>query len=228
MPTIETLIEMNDYAFTSDPNETLLTHGITTCIAFVIQGFYISHETEEKIGFCGLYHASDFLAGRCGVSDYTEDPDSDEESDPDLYEDEDEDEESDPDLYEDEDTHTDEIVTQFLRNLREALSIDEGINVHIKSLQFIGGEKKEVDANNEIVLSGTEAEVESLKRVIGNFNFESMNFIKPAMPVGHEHYLTTGNSSISIALTIDGCTKTVCADMEEEEEEPNSAPKLGM
>lgn len=210
MPNIQTIVEMDDYAFTSNPDETLYTHGITTCIAFVIRGFYINDETEEETPFCGLYHASDFLA----KSSEDESEDEDESGDESEY------------GYTNKDHDcADEIFTDFLRNLREDLSIDRGIMVHIKSLLFIGGEKKELNANNEITLSGTEAEVESLKHVIPNFKFGAMNFISDDMVLEHKNYLTSGNSSISIELTINECRTLFCNP--HAEEEPGS-PGLGV
>ena len=57
---IEQDVDMDALAFTANPHVVLVTLGVCTCIAFVIQGTYWDEELDEQISFCGLYHWSGF------------------------------------------------------------------------------------------------------------------------------------------------------------------------
>ncbi|MGL5742001.1 MAG: hypothetical protein ACRCXC_05360 [Legionella sp.] len=57
-------VDMNELAFTNNPNTVLITLGVCTCIAFVIHGKYWDDEHEKPVDFCGLYHWSDFDVSR--------------------------------------------------------------------------------------------------------------------------------------------------------------------
>lgn len=52
-------VDMDAVLFTTSKKTVLITHGITTCIAFIIRGSFWN-EDEEQTRFCGLYHWSGF------------------------------------------------------------------------------------------------------------------------------------------------------------------------
>ncbi|MGQ3888527.1 hypothetical protein ACQUW5_05785 [Legionella sp. CNM-1927-20] len=53
-------VEMDGFALTNKESDVLITKGISTCIAFVIQG--TCYHDDEEVPFCGLYHWSGFEA----------------------------------------------------------------------------------------------------------------------------------------------------------------------
>jgi hypothetical protein len=56
----EITVEMGEFACTSDSKTILVTIGVTTCIAFIINGSYFDDDKEEHVSFCALYHWSGF------------------------------------------------------------------------------------------------------------------------------------------------------------------------
>ncbi|KTC76882.1 hypothetical protein [Legionella brunensis] len=58
----EITVEMNKSGFSNDEDEILVTRGISTCIAFVMQGTYSDEENTYTACF-GLYHWSGFPFG---------------------------------------------------------------------------------------------------------------------------------------------------------------------
>ncbi len=55
----ELIVEMDEFVCTTDPDTRLITYGISTCIAFAVNGFYINDD-EERVPFAALYHWSGF------------------------------------------------------------------------------------------------------------------------------------------------------------------------
>jgi len=61
-------VNMDAVLFNTSEKTTLITHGVTTCIAFIIQGSFWDEDEEETTKFCGLFHWS-------GFNSYPADPD---------------------------------------------------------------------------------------------------------------------------------------------------------
>jgi hypothetical protein len=160
---------MGDVVFTSDTKTSLITEGVTTCIAIIVQGSFWDEEHDE-INFCGLYHWSGF--GPSAIE-------------------------------QDKQAHT--TFLYFLEKLRYFAGIEDDMEINIDSLQFIGGEKEQRDIANEIIISGSEAEVNSLKKAVNEFDFEKYFFNIDPKVISHQHFLTTGEQSISIELTVNDC-----------------------
>lgn len=94
-----------------------------------------------------------------------------------------------------------DVLEHFFDNVRYLLKVDDELTLYLTQLAFIGGEKAEFDENQELVLSGSENEVTYLKRVLKQFDFMDLN-LKLYQPVQHYHFLTQGNSSLTIHATL--------------------------
>lgn len=92
------------------------------------------------------------------------------------------------------------VFINFLEELRETYTISEKQEIKIERLDFIGGEKAEWE-NDELILSGTEAEVINLKTVVEQFNFSDHYFNIAPEQIYHHHFLTSGNQSITVSLS---------------------------
>ncbi|WP_454783022.1 hypothetical protein [Legionella sp. WA2022007384] len=97
-----------------------------------------------------------------------------------------------------------ETLECFLKNLRIAFKLSHLTPIEIASLQFIGGEKKEIDGD-ELILKGTEAEVMSLTKIVQQFDFKGHYFILHPEAIEHHHFLTRGDQSITIKATPHTC-----------------------
>lgn len=106
----------------------------------------------------------------------------------------------------------------FFEELREQLDIEEDDKIIVTSLLFIGGEKSQFEGR-ELILSGTEKEVETLKEVASGFNYEEFNIMLKSRPV-HNHYLTSGELSLAVEVGINqfGWSYEHLADEEEIED----------
>ncbi|KTD19902.1 hypothetical protein [Legionella londiniensis] len=175
-------VGMDEYYFTNKKDAVLVTKGITTCIAFVVQGHYYD-EDANFIPFCGLFHWSGFTDPRNQATDYVA-----------------------------------EQLQFFFEELREQLDIEEDDKIIVTSLLFIGGEKSQFEGR-ELILSGTEKEVETLKEVASGFNYEEFNIMLKSRPV-HNHYLTSGELSLAVEVGINqfGLSYEHLADEEEIED----------
>ncbi len=170
MPQKTIELNMDEIRFTSDENTVLITHGITTCIAFIVQGSFWDDDDDE-IEYCGLYHWSGFDSSSTPHTQQAENA-----------------------------------LTYFLEKLRSFAGLDASSNITIDVLAFIGGEKEQRDESGAIVVSGTEAEVLSLRNAVAKFDYTAMHFTLSADDISHQHFLTTNEQSVSIELSIDECT----------------------
>ncbi|BCA96861.1 hypothetical protein TUM19329_32220 [Legionella antarctica] len=91
----------------------------------------------------------------------------------------------------------------FFKTLTSYTGIDRGEKITIDTLCFIGGEKEQRDSDNGLIVTGTEAEVYLLKQAVREFNFVAHQFIIASENISHHHFLTEGEQSISIKLTLD-------------------------
>ena len=99
------------------------------------------------------------------------------------------------------------IISQFFMNLRTDLEIEDEERITISSLDFIGGEKAQMDGD-EVVVSGTEREVTLIQEVIREYDFSEDNMGIGLSTVTHQHFLTSGNDSITVTLRINGFAYT--------------------
>lgn len=53
------LVEMDKFALITNPDDQLITEGISTCIAFVVNGVYLNKD-NKPLNFAALYHWSGF------------------------------------------------------------------------------------------------------------------------------------------------------------------------
>ncbi len=158
---------MDNVLFTSDEETVLITKGITTCIAFIVQGSFWDEEDDE-IDFCGLYHWSGFDS-----------------------------------IHRSRDQQAKNALLYFLKALTSFAGIDSGEEITINALHFIGGEKEQRDSDDEIIVSGTEAEVNYLRKAVREFNFKEHHFKIARKNINHHHFLTEDEQSISIKVTLD-------------------------
>ncbi len=173
MPQKTIELNMDEIRFTSDENTVLITHGITTCIAFTVQGSFWDDDDDE-IEYCGLYHWSGFDSSSTPHGQQTE-----------------------------------KALTYFLEKLRDFAGLDATSNITIDVLEFIGGEKEQQDTEGSTIVSGTEAEVNSLEKAVAEFDYTAMHFILSDDAISHQHFLTTNEQSTSIELSIDECVLRV-------------------
>ncbi|CEG58755.1 hypothetical protein [Legionella fallonii] len=167
MPSKTIEVNMSEVRFTSDENTALTTHGLTTCIAFLVQGSFWDDDEDEEIEYCGLYHWTGF--------DLSSTP---------------------------HDQQAVNILTHFFEKLRAFAGLGATSDITIETLAFIGGEKEQRDATNKILVSGTEAEVNSLKKAVTAFNFAALHLSLSPEDISYQHFLTSGEQSISIELDI--------------------------
>jgi hypothetical protein len=160
-------VSMDGVSFTSDEETVLITKGVTTCIAFLVQGSFWD-EDEDEIGFCGIYHWSGF--NRMNIT---------------------------------QNQQAKNALCYFLEKLRSFTGIENEEVITIDTLCFIGGEKEQRAGDNEVIVSGTEAEVYSLKKAVKEFNFTDHKFRINPKKIYHQHFLTEGEQSISIKLALD-------------------------
>lgn len=163
-------LAMDEIRFTSDENTVLFTYGITTCIAFIVQGSFWDDD-DSASEYCGLYHWSGF--------DLSSTPHSQQAKN---------------------------ALTYFLKALRDFSGLDAASNITIDTLEFIGGERQQRDGRGEVIVSGTEAEVDALIKAVSEFNYATMHFSLAAQDISHQHFLTTNTQSIAIELSIDECS----------------------
>jgi hypothetical protein len=181
MPKEIVVVNMNEVRFNSEESSALVTEGITTCIAFIIQGSFWD-EDDDKVRFCGLYHWPGF--------------DSD---------------------VKDKDKVAQETLLFFLTKLRDFSGADEDAEITIDTLAFVGGEKEQRDNMNEIIISGTEAEVTSLTKAVRQFDFKKHHYTINPEAINHHHFLTKDEQTISIELTLDKCTAEIISPLPTEE-----------
>ena len=184
MPKNILTVNMNEVRFNTDESTVVTTEGLTTCIAFIIQGSFWD-EDDDEISFCGLYHWSGF-----------EDPD------------------------EDPDKQARKALLFFLTKLREFAGVEEDTEITIDLLKFIGGEKEQRDSEDKLIVSGTEAEVNSLIKAVKEFNFAKYHFRIDPKVISHQHFLTKNEQTISIGLSLSDCRFVIINPIPTEE--PNS------
>ncbi|CEK11995.1 hypothetical protein [Legionella hackeliae] len=56
------IVEIDSYRFSNKTNHIIITRGISTCIAFVVQGNYCEESEAKTLPCFGLYHWSGFPA----------------------------------------------------------------------------------------------------------------------------------------------------------------------
>ena len=93
----------------------------------------------------------------------------------------------------------------FLAKVREFAGIEEDEVINIDLLKFIGGEKEQRDDENEIIVSGTEAEVNALIKAVKGFDFAKYHFKIAPKAITHHHFLTKNEESVSVGLTLSNC-----------------------
>lgn len=168
MPAIE--VNMGDRRFTSDDNTTLNAYGVSTSIAFIVQGAFWDDDDDE-INYCGLYYWQGF--------DLSSTPQAQQAVN---------------------------ALTRFLQGLRDFAGLDATSDITINTLTFIGGEKEQKDAEDNILVSGTEAEVNALRTAVAEFDYTATHFTLAAGAISHQHFQTTNNESISIELSTNECS----------------------
>lgn len=183
---------MDDVLFTSDEKTVLITKGVTTCIAFIVQGSFWDEE-NDKIHFCGLYHWSGFK-----------------------------------NVNRTQDQQAKDTLLNFFKKLRNYAGIDDEDEITIDVLYFIGGEKEQCDSDDEILVSGTEAEVNSLQKAVKGFNFAAHQFKIAPENIHHQHFLTEGEQSISIQLTLDAIDCKIKSPAPGDAFDNEVTPNLGM
>ncbi|WED43139.1 hypothetical protein [Legionella cardiaca] len=161
----EIIVEMDEQGFAKHPDEVLITEGICTCIAFVVQGVF--NKGSSKIPCFGLYHWSGFPVG------FQDDPVK----------------------------YTDKELATFLSNLRTLLKIDEDKIIDIKRLEFIGGELSQYGDEGELILSGTQKEVDALKKASYQFDYVKAGFAIKKESIVHNHFLTSEDQSLKITVS---------------------------
>ncbi|PWY56891.1 hypothetical protein DGG96_03995 [Legionella qingyii] len=97
-----------------------------------------------------------------------------------------------------------ETFEDFLEGLRAEFNLFPHIPIDIISLRFIGGEKEEIDGD-EITSHGTEAEVNSLTKIVQQYDFKGHFFNLHPDAIEHHHFLTSGNEFITITATPHTC-----------------------
>ncbi len=108
-----------------------------------------------------------------------------------------------------------ETFEDFLESLRAEFNLYPDTPIDIISLQFIGGEKEEID-DDEITLHGTEAEVRSLTKIVQQFDFKGHFFILHPDAIEHHHFLTSGDQSITITATPYACVFYIDSGLDED------------
>ena len=100
---------------------------------------------------------------------------------------------------------TEALLIQFLNTIRYNLELSKLDSVSIHSFSLIGGEKRQIDDLGNLLLSGTEAEVEALKSTVERFDFREHYFILSQDALKFHHYLTKNTDTIDVALNINSC-----------------------
>ena len=105
--------------------------------------------------------------------------------------------------------------------------IEDEEEITIDTLCFIGGEKEQCDEDNEVIVSGTEAEVDSLKKAVKEFNFTAHQFKVAPENISHQHFLTEGEQSLSIKLTLDTIDWQIINPVPDESLDDGPPPSFG-
>jgi len=146
--------------------ETLVTHGISTCIAIMLYGIYddtpfilMDHWDGEVIGEKDIFVRYKLFHYIAQIQDT-------------IIKD------FDPDIHED-------------------------IPVHIEKVIVIGGEKKQLDKDGNLIVSGTESSVRLLKKNLVREIGEYCKFTNTATQ-SCNNYITSDNESITVQIDFSG------------------------
>ena len=183
------LVEMDEFILTTDPEEILITEGVSTCIAFAANGFYFSEDEDEneiRISFGALYHWSGFVDGVKDVHGHTKD-----------------------------------ILKYFLSKIHSSLGLDDDQCFTISSLHLIGGEKKQVNERGDLLVSGTEKEVEALQHTLKYFKWKQKLFNLEQEAIKQSYFLTKNEDTINVYVQTESCRYFL--DSAEEEEKGNDS-----
>ncbi|CDZ78998.1 hypothetical protein BN59_03313 [Legionella massiliensis] len=93
-------------------------------------------------------------------------------------------------------------LEDFFACLREDLDVDNNSILMLSELVFIGGEKCQADRGGEIILSGTEREVDCLTRTLIDFDFSGRLIDVKQEQIKQHHFLTSGDQSLSITVNL--------------------------
>ncbi|STX51456.1 Uncharacterised protein [Legionella busanensis] len=82
------------------------------------------------------------------------------------------------------------------------LNIDDESLIEINKLMFIGGERRQYDNEGQILLSGTEKEVESLTDIVKTYDFTAVDIDIDENNIEHHHFLTSGEQSLTVKISL--------------------------
>ncbi|WP_126320092.1 hypothetical protein [Legionella jordanis] len=95
-----------------------------------------------------------------------------------------------------------DILNTFFYHAQDALDFEDDAILHLDELSFIGGEKEQRDENGDILLSGTEREVQALRNAVSNLqNLDFSIEIAPSNIHWHNFY-TQDEMSISVEVQL--------------------------
>lgn len=119
-----------------------------------------------------------------------------------------------------------DIFTYFFETLRNELDVDLDSLITINELAFVGGEKCQKDeVSGEVLLSGTEIEVNCLYHAVKNYPFKEQLIDLDTSNVSHHHFLTSDEQSLSVTLDLNKWVYTFDEPLLNDEDNSEHTPR---